>query len=48
VREQLLQDHLQIQTVEFYLCGPPQMIKACHKMLAELRVSLSQISSDEF
>jgi Na+-transporting NADH:ubiquinone oxidoreductase subunit F len=48
VREQLLKDHLQIQTVEFYLCGPPQMIKACHKMLAELRVSLSQISSDEF
>jgi MocE subfamily Rieske [2Fe-2S] domain protein len=47
-RGQLLKDHPQIQTVEFYLCGPPQMIKACHKMLTELRVSLSQIASDEF
>lgn len=33
---------------EYYLCGPPMMIKACTKMLEELGVSGSQIAYDEF
>lgn len=34
--------------VEFYLCGPPQMIAACQAMLAALGVAASQIAFDEF
>jgi len=34
--------------VEYYLCGPPMMIKACVKMLGDLGVPESQISFDEF
>lgn len=48
VLEQLLKNHPHIQAVEFYLCGPPQMIKACNKMLASLGVSPVQIAYDEF
>lgn len=48
VFEQVLKDHPQIQAVEFYLCGPPQMIKACNKMLASLGVSPAQIAYDQF
>ena len=33
---------------EYYLCGPPVMIKACLKTLAELRVPESHIAYDEF
>ena len=43
-----LRDHPRPDTVEYYLCGPPQMIKACTKMLTTLRVSLAQIAYDEF
>jgi len=48
VREQLLKNHPHLPAVEFYLCGPPQMIKAGSQMLSELGVSLSQITCDEF
>ncbi len=48
VREQFLKNHPNISAVEFYLCGPPQMIKACNKMLADLGVSAAQIACDEF
>jgi Na+-transporting NADH:ubiquinone oxidoreductase subunit F len=34
--------------VEFYLCGPPMMIKACTKMLEELGVADEQIAYDAF
>jgi ferredoxin-NADP reductase len=34
--------------VEYYLCGPPQMIKACTRMLAGLGVPPTQIAYDEF
>jgi Na+-transporting NADH:ubiquinone oxidoreductase subunit NqrF len=34
--------------VEYYLCGPPMMIKACTKMLADLGVPPHQIAYDEF
>ncbi len=43
-----LENHPNIGGVEFYLCGTPMMIKACSKMLADLKVPLAHISYDEF
>ncbi|MES2062458.1 MAG: NADH:ubiquinone reductase (Na(+)-transporting) subunit F [Bacteroidota bacterium] len=43
-----LKDHKDIGNVEFYLCGPPIMIKSCNKMLAEIGVEPSQILFDQF
>lgn len=43
-----LKDHKNIADIEFYLCGPPPMIKAGSTMLAELSVDESNISFDEF
>ncbi len=48
VLEKYLSQHDNPQAVEYYLCGPPMMIKACTKMLADLGVSSSHISYDEF
>ncbi len=48
VLEQYLKSHANVRAVEFYLCGPPQMIAACQKMLAGLGVVESQIAFDEF
>lgn len=48
VLAQYLRDHPNPQAVEFYLCGPPMMIKACTRMLAELGVAPGQIAFDEF
>lgn len=41
-------EHPKLEAVEFYLCGPPMMIKACRKMLKELGVSEEQIAFDAF
>lgn len=43
-----LENHPQIAGVEFYLCGPPMMIKACTKMLSDLGVPTAHIAYDEF
>ncbi|MFW6218088.1 MAG: NADH:ubiquinone reductase (Na(+)-transporting) subunit F, partial [Verrucomicrobiota bacterium] len=43
-----LQNHPKVSALEFYLCGPPMMIKACGKMLKELGVRDEQIAYDEF
>jgi MocE subfamily Rieske [2Fe-2S] domain protein len=43
-----LENHPNPKAVEFYLCGPPMMIKACTQMLTELGVSEEQIAFDEF
>ncbi len=43
-----LENHPNPQAVEFYLCGPPMMIKACTRMLRELGVADEQIAFDEF
>ncbi len=43
-----LRDHPNPRAVEYYLCGPPQMIKACTKMLAGFGVPATQIAFDEF
>jgi len=48
VADRYLRDHPNPKAVEFYLCGPPMMIRACSKMLSELGVDPSQIAYDEF
>lgn len=48
VLDQYLSKHPNPRAVEYYLCGPPMMIKACTKMLAELGVAPTQIAYDEF
>ena len=48
VLDQHLRSHANPKAVEYYLCGPPMMIRACTKMLAELGVPISQIAYDEF
>jgi Na+-transporting NADH:ubiquinone oxidoreductase subunit F len=48
VQDAYLKDHENLKAVEFYLCGPPMMIKACTKMLADLGVNPSQVAYDEF
>jgi Na+-transporting NADH:ubiquinone oxidoreductase subunit F len=46
--EHYLKDHPNPKAVEFYLCGPPMMIKACTTMLCELDIDSGQIAFDEF
>jgi Na+-transporting NADH:ubiquinone oxidoreductase subunit F len=48
VLEKYLSAHTNPKAVEYYLCGPPMMIKACTKMLAHVGVPTYQISYDEF
>jgi Na+-transporting NADH:ubiquinone oxidoreductase subunit F len=46
--ERYLQEHPNPKAAEYYLCGPPMMIKACTKMLSELGVPSTQVAYDEF
>jgi MocE subfamily Rieske [2Fe-2S] domain protein len=48
VREKYLRHHTSPGSAEYYLCGPPLMIKACTKMLSESGVPNHQIAYDEF
>lgn len=48
VFEHYLKTHPNPGAVEYYLCGPPMMIRACIKMLASLGVPEHQIAYDEF
>lgn len=48
LRIQYLADHADPTVPEYYLCGPPMMIKACTRMLDELGVPRQHISYDEF
>jgi MocE subfamily Rieske [2Fe-2S] domain protein len=48
VWDKYLRDHPRPLSVEYYLCGPPLMIKACTKMLADIGVPTHQIAYDEF
>jgi Na(+)-translocating NADH:ubiquinone oxidoreductase F subunit len=48
VFDEYLRTHSNPTAVEYYLCGPPMMIKACTKMLENLGVPLHQIAFDEF
>lgn len=46
--EQLLKDHPEPEECEFYLCGPPLMVKAVVRMLDELGVPPDNILFDDF
>ena len=48
VQEKHLRGHGSPTAPEYYLCGPPMMIKACTRMLSEIGVPSSQIAFDEF
>jgi Na+-transporting NADH:ubiquinone oxidoreductase subunit F len=48
VMEKYLRYHPHPETIEYYLCGPPMMIKASTKALALLGVPDHQIAYDEF
>lgn len=48
VLTQYLATHPNPKAVEYYLCGPPMMIKACTQMLTRLGVEPLQIAYDEF
>lgn len=45
---QYLEQHRDPRAVEYYLCGPPMMIKACTRMLQSLGIPEARISYDEF
>ena len=48
VLENYLKDHDNPAAAEYYLCGPPMMIKACNGMLAKLDIPAGQVAYDEF
>ena len=48
VEEKYLRHHPKPGAIEYYLCGPPAMIKASTAMLKGLAVPSEQISFDEF
>jgi Na(+)-translocating NADH:ubiquinone oxidoreductase F subunit len=48
VLDQCLRQHPHPDSAEYYLCGPPLMIKACTRMLETLEVPTHQIAYDEF
>jgi Na+-transporting NADH:ubiquinone oxidoreductase subunit F len=48
VRNAYLLSHPNPASAEYYLCGPPMMIRAVQAMLAQLGVPNHQISFDEF
>lgn len=43
-----LRHHPAPQALEYYLCGPPMMIRACTRMLERMGVPSHQIAYDEF
>ena len=48
VFEKYLSRHVNPQAAEYYLCGPPLMIKACTRMLENIGVPAQHIAYDEF
>ena len=48
VLENYLEDHPAPEDIEYYLCGPPMMLKACMDMLHGLGVEPENILFDEF
>jgi Na+-transporting NADH:ubiquinone oxidoreductase subunit F len=48
LQRQYLDRHPDPRQVDYYLCGPPAMIVAARKMLAEYGVDPAQIAYDEF
>ncbi len=48
VLDQYLSKHPEPEEIEYYLCGPPLMLKAVMNMLDELGVPPSNIAFDDF
>ena len=46
--EKYLKDHADPAAIEFYLCGPPAMVRAAAKMLDELGVPHAKSPSTNF
>jgi Na+-transporting NADH:ubiquinone oxidoreductase subunit F len=48
VRDAYLSGHPDPAGCEYYLCGPPMMLRACRAMLSQLGVPAEQIFFDDF
>ncbi len=48
VLENYLKNHPEPEEIEYYLCGPPQMLDAVQKMLSDLGVPQENIAFDDF
>jgi Na+-transporting NADH:ubiquinone oxidoreductase subunit F len=48
LHDNCLEDHPAPEDVEYYLCGPPMMLKACMDMLDGLGVERDNILFDDF
>ena len=48
ILEHYLNDHVEPEDIEYYLCGPPLMMTAINKMLYDLGVEKEMIRYDEF
>ena len=48
VHDNYLKEHPDLDTVEFYMCGPPMMNGAVMKMLDDLGVEMEMIDFDDF
>jgi Na+-transporting NADH:ubiquinone oxidoreductase subunit F len=48
ILEHYLNDHVEPEDIEYYLCGPPAMLNAIDKMLYDLGVEKDMIRYDEF
>jgi Na+-transporting NADH:ubiquinone oxidoreductase subunit F len=48
LKQEYLASHPDPKSIEYFLCGPPAMIKAATTMLAELGVNPTQVAFDEF
>lgn len=48
LNDNYLKQHENVNEIEFYLCGPPPMIKASSTMLKEFNVPEENIAFDEF
>jgi Na+-transporting NADH:ubiquinone oxidoreductase subunit F len=46
--DEYLSKHPAPEDIEYYLCGPPQMLKACMTMLENLGVPKQNIAFDDF
>ena len=46
--DEYLKDHPAPEDIEYYLCGPPLMLKACREMLDSLGVEPENIAYDDF
>ncbi len=46
--DRLLREHQALADCEFYLCGPPAMLKATRELLATLGVPEAQVAFDDF